>query len=191
MELLGYLFLGVIVFLVNMMPGFMPATWTILAFFTVKDDLVLIPTVLIGAVAAVSGRIVLYYITKHYLRRFFPAKSQQNYQALRNYLSKREKWTLPFIFAYAFSPIPSNQLFIIAGLTNFNIKILASSFFIGRLMSYTLWVGTAHALSDNLEAIFTHHLSRNVSIVLELVGFSLIFLLGRIDWAKLLKQTEK
>src|SRR5205085_12650257 len=47
------------VFLLNLVPAFMPPTWSILAFFLIQFDLPLLPLAIGGAVAATLGRLVL------------------------------------------------------------------------------------------------------------------------------------
>ncbi|MDP3955452.1 MAG: hypothetical protein Q8Q15_03765 [bacterium] len=183
---LEYLFLGLLVFIVNLVPAFMPPTWSILTFFTVKYDLLIIPTVIVGAVAAVSGRIVLYYLATRYFRRFLSPSSKKNFEALRAYLLKHERFSLPFILAYAFSPIPSNQLFITAGLIRFNIKLLSFSFYVGRLVSYSFWVGLATTLAGSLEELFASRFLKIGSLGIEVVGFALIILMAKINWRKVL-----
>lgn len=184
----SYLLLGLFIFIVNVMPAFMPPTWAILSYFTIKYDLALLPTILIGVICAVAGRVVLYFLAAHLLRRFLSKGTLANFDSLRNYLSSREKITLPFIFAYAFSPIPSNQLFIVAGLTHFNIKLLTFSFFVGRLLSYSFWVGLANTASNTLEEIFAEHFTRTTSIIIEVIGITFLILVSRINWKRFLKE---
>lgn len=186
-EIVPYFFLSSVVFLVNLVPGFMPPTWAVLTFFTVKYDLSFFPTIILGAIFAVSGRIILAHLSQRYFRRFLSKKSEENFDSLGIFLQKNEKATLPFIIAYAFSPIPSNQLFIIAGLTRFNIRLLAFSFFVGRLISYTFWVGMATTAAESIEAVFANRFSSTGSVILEILGFAVVILLSKVNWSKYIR----
>ncbi len=182
-----YLILALLVFGMNTVPAFMPPTWLVLAFFHIHFDLSLPLTVLIGATAATSGRIVLSILVRVFLKPFLPQTLSENYDALGIFFQHNQKLTIPIVFLYAFLPIPSNQVFIIAGLAKLDIRIIAFSFFIGRLISYSFWVSVAHEVADRLEAIFIGHFSSFWTLLLELIVFMSIFIIGKINWRKVLK----
>lgn len=183
-----YLILACLVLGINVIPAFMPPTVALLAYFYFKYDLNLIPVVIIGACMATFGRIILSYVSRNFFRNFLPQNSKSNMDYLGNYLEHRERITVPFVFFYAFLPIPSNQVFITAGLARLNIKLIAFSFFIGRLISYTLWIGIADRVSDSLENIFNPHYSKIISFAIELL---IIYLVSKIDWKKHLARRVK
>src|SRR5829696_5132555 len=113
------------VFLINLVPAFMPPTWSILAFFLIHFDLPLLPLALGGAVAATSGRLVLALGARHLGPRVVPA----------DWLRTHQRWVGPAVLLYSFGPIPSNQLFIAAGLGQLDLRVVAGAFFIGRVIS--------------------------------------------------------
>ncbi|MBI2085947.1 hypothetical protein HYT74_01245 [Candidatus Daviesbacteria bacterium] len=186
----SYVLLASLVLGLNIIPAFMPPTWTVLAFFVTKYDLLLISVVLIGASCATLGRVVLAGISRKYFRRILSADSQENYASIGEYLNRNRRITIPLVVAYAFLPIPSNDVFIAAGLAKVKIKLLAGSFFVGRLISYTFWVSLTQRFSDNLTDIFSKHYAKTGSIILELVGLLLIYLVGKIAWKKILKKVK-
>jgi hypothetical protein len=47
------------IFGVNLLPAFGPPTWAVLVFFRLNSELPAVPLVLLGALAAASGRLVL------------------------------------------------------------------------------------------------------------------------------------
>ena len=102
-------------------------------------------------------------------------------------MNRHKNITIPLVLVYAFLPIPSNHVFIAAGLAKVRIRLLAGSFFVGRLISYTFWVSITQRLSDNLVDIFSKHYARTGSIVIEIVGLVVLYLLGKIAWKKILK----
>ncbi len=189
MSFLGILIiLGILIYVINVIPVFMPPTWTILAFYYINFHSPFIPTIIIGAFAATLGRITLYYISKNHFRRFFSKESIDNYDALGDFLKKRQKLSIPLFLTYAFFPISSNYVYIAAGLAEVDIKILAASFFIGRLMSYSFWVSASHIAITRVEDIFSNHVSNVSVIIFEMVGLIIVVLIGKIPWRKILKK---
>ncbi len=188
MTFLGVLIiLGILIYGINVIPIFMPPTWTILAFYYINFHPPLLPTVVVGAIAATLGRITLYYISKNNLRGFFSKNSLNNYDALGKFFKKKQKISIPLFLTYAFFPISSNYVYIAAGLAKVDIKILAASFFIGRLISYSFWVTASHIAAKHIEDIFSSHVSNISVIVFELLGLLLVILIGKINWEKILK----
>ncbi len=191
MNPLAYLSLAGTVLGINVIPFLMPPTWIILAFFVAKYHLLLFPVVLIGASFATLGRIILATISRRYFIKLLSQEAKDNYAGIGAYLNSHENVTIPLMLTYAFFPIPSNHVFIAAGLARVRIKLLASSFFIGRLISYSFWVSLTRRLSDNLGDIFSSHYSRIGSVVVEIAGLLLLYFIGRIAWKRILKRMTK
>ncbi len=182
-----FVYLAVLIFGINVIPAFMPPTWVVLAFFYATFHLPLLPTVVIGAVAATSGRIVLAHIARHHFRPLLPKDTRENYDTLGKFFHTHHHVTLPLLLLYAFFPLPSNQVYIIAGLANADIKIIATSFLFGRLLSYTFWITTANHLARRLSDVFGRYLTGG-AIIGELVGFGVIFSLGVVNWRKVFRR---
>lgn len=183
-----YIILTVLVFGMNVIPAFMPATWTVLAFFYIKYNLLLIPTVAIGAIAATAGRIVLYSLSRQFIQPHLKGKTKENLFALGDFLNSNQKLAFTVVLAYAYLPIPSNEVFIAAGLAGVNIKIIAFSFFIGRLISYTFWVSLTNHVAQNLEGIFARSYTRLGATIAEILGIVVLIAITQIPWKKLLKK---
>lgn len=182
-----YPLLAIFVLVMNIVPAFMPPTWTILVFFFLSYHLLPVPVVIIGALSATIGRVILYFIARTHFARFLPKSSRENLGAFGKYFYTHKHITIPALFIYAFLPIPSNQVYIATGLARINIRLIASVFFIGRLISYGSWIATAHLASNSLEHIFINHFSRTQALVADVLGFVLIYLLSRVGWKKILK----
>lgn len=182
-----YLVLGIFILGMNVIPAFMPPTWTVLVFFYLTYHLYPPYVVLIGAVTATLGRVFLYYLAQTQLKRFLTKKMKDNYAHLAKFVNTRQKISIPLFFTYAFLPIPSNQVYIAAGVSGIRLKFIATIFFIGRLISYSLWIGTAHVAFKSLDGIFGSHYSHITTFIVEIVGFIIIYFLGTINWKKYLK----
>lgn len=179
-----YLILAATVFLINVMPGLMPATWAILAFFFIKFGLRLLPTVILGAIMATTGRWVLAKTAKRFIRPHLSKKTQDNMTALGSFLTRNRKLSIPLIFAYAFLPIPSNQVFIAAGLSGVGVELISFSFLMGRLISYTFWVKVADKVTDDLNTIIVGDALNPKSLLIEGVGLVVLILIMKIPWSK-------
>lgn len=189
--ILHYVTLAGVVLGINIIPAFMPPTWIVLTFYYIHYKMILVLVVLVGAICATTGRIVLAWLSNRYLRHIIPNRSRENLTALADHLLKDKKLTIPVVLTYAFLPISSNQLFIAAGVADADIRIIAFSFFVGRLISYTFWVSVAHQVSDRLDYIFNKHYSNSRAIVFELASFLLLYVISLIDWKKVFKDKSK
>jgi membrane protein DedA with SNARE-associated domain len=106
---------------------------------------------------------------------------------LGTWLEARARWAAPLaVLVYSFGPIPSNELFIVAGLTGMRLGPIVGAFLAGRLVSYTFWVGTAHLASHRLEDLFAGHLRSGGALVFEVLALGLLVLVTRLDWRRLL-----
>lgn len=182
----AYILLAVLIFGMNVIPAFMPPTWVVLAYFYIRMHLALVPLVLIGAICATSGRVVLSLIARNHFRQFLSKETKENYDAIGKIFHAHEHISVPILLLYAFFPLPSNQVYIIAGLANANIKIIAASFLAGRLVSYTFWVTASHQVARRLTDIFELNITHGALIV-EVVGLFVIFLVGKIHWRKIFR----
>jgi uncharacterized membrane protein YdjX (TVP38/TMEM64 family) len=186
-----YLIALVGVFVINIVPFFMPATWTVLSFFAIRYGLNFFALALIGAVAATLGRIVLANLSRLVIRqRFMGEKTKKNIDYIKERIENRQKLTFVLFLSYAFSPLPSNQLFVAYGLTGLPVRNLAIPFFIGRIVSYTFWTFSAAALADkylpeNIESAFgLYFIGGQIFLI------ALLFVFAKIDWRKLINKKQ-
>ena len=178
--------LFILVFTLNVMPAFAPPTWMTLSFVGFA-----IPTLpvgalaLLGATAATLGRVTLAKLSRFIIRRkFLDEPTRENISAIKDGLEKRRVFTFGLFLAYAFSPLPSNYLFIAYGLTTLRLALVALPFFIGRLASYSFWVTTASVVGnrldmDSAESAFYVGIYFIVSQILLVPA---IYIFARIDW---------
>ena len=80
---MGYLVLAGVVFGVNLLPAVGPPTWAVLVFFRLQSSLAAVPLVLIGALAAASGRLVLAYGSRRFRSRLSEQRIE-NLEAVRD-----------------------------------------------------------------------------------------------------------
>ncbi len=174
------------VFLINLVPAFMPPTWSMLAFFLIHFDLPLLPLALGGAVAATGGRVALALGTRYLGPRLLPADVRRNLTDLGTWLSTRRRWVGLGVLFYSFGPIPSNQLFMAAGLGGLDLRVVAGSFFVGRVISYTFFSYTANKAVESLSDLFAGTFTHTTTLLLEVASLGILVALAKLPWGRLL-----
>jgi uncharacterized membrane protein YdjX (TVP38/TMEM64 family) len=172
------------IFGVNLLPAFGPPTWAVLVFFRLNSEL---PAVLLGAVAAASGRLVLATAARRFRSRF-SAERRENLEAAEELLVGSRRKAVAGLGLFALSPVPSAQLFVAAGLLTVPLVPLTAAFFAGRLVSYSLYVGAATAAKDSLGSVLGDALGSPLGIVLQVAMLAGLVLLLRFDWAGALRR---
>jgi membrane protein YqaA with SNARE-associated domain len=175
------------IFGVNLLPAFGPPTWAVLVFFRLNSDLPAVPLVLVGALAAASGRLVLAATTRHFRARFSPER-RENLQAAEELLLGSRAKAAAGLGLFALSPVPSAQLFVAAGLLTVPLLPLTAAFFAGRLVSYSLYVTAASAAKESLGDVLSDAIGSPLGIALQVAMLAGLVLLLRADWAALLER---
>ena len=166
------------------MPAFGPPTWTILVLYRFRSDLNPVALVIVGAIAAASGRLVLGYATRA-LRGKLSEKRRKSLDAMRRRLERHKRAGLIGLFLFALSPLPSAQLFEAAGITGVRLPPLTIAFFVGRIVSYSIYMAGASALKDtNVGDMIKKSFTSPVGIALQVGFLAFVVLLGRVDWSK-------
>ena len=185
--IMGALFFAV--FVLNLMPAFAPPTWTAMTFIGLAipniDALLL---ALVAATAATCGRVLLAKLSRALVRqRILTEQARRNVDAIKIGIENRRAMTVGTFLGYALSPLPSNYLFIAYGLTSLPIALLATPFFIGRLVSYAFWTRTASTVGDWLDWDWFESAPYFLAYFLfsQLLLIPVIYAFTRIDWRTL------
>lgn len=177
----------VVDFAIQLPPALMPPSWALLAFFYVHFHLPLLPLTVGGAVSSTLGRIVLALGTRHLGRPFLSNERKENMAGLGAWLNHRPRWQIAgAVFLFAIGPIPSNQVFIAAGLTGTALGPVALGFFLGRVVSYTVLAVVTKSAVGQIETIFSQYFRSWSAIIGVAVTIAVIYALVRINWIKLL-----
>ncbi len=185
--------LFIVVFLLNLIPAFAPPTWMVFSFIGFRHPTSNVALLAVtGALAATLGRLTLAKLSRLIIRqKFLSDETKQNIDAIREGLEGRRKLTFSIFLFYAFSPFPSNYLFIAYGLTTLELKLIAIPFFLGRSVSYSFWGITSSAVARRLAMESTETLSylSGYFVLTQILLLWLIYLFTRVDWSALF--TEK
>ena len=176
-----------VVFALNVVPAFAPPTWMALSWvgFSRPREHPIMVLALLGALAATLGRLVLTQLSRIILRqRFMSPAMRDNVDVIKDQLERHRTWTFGAFLAYAFSPFPSNYLFIAYGLTSLPLWLVTVPFFIGRVVSYSVFVFTASHVSQHLalETTDAQPYFGLYFLISQGVLLGAVALLMRMDW---------
>lgn len=181
-----------VVFVLNVVPVFAPPTWSVLSFIAIRFNSNIILLAVVGAVAATLGRLALARLSTVIVRqRFLSDETRKNIDAVKDRLEGKKKLTFGVLLFYAFSPFPSNHLFIAYGLTTLELKLIAIPFLLGRVVSYAFWAFTASSVAQllNYESVTSKSFFSYYFVASQLFGLATIYVFTRIDWQRVF--TEK
>jgi len=174
-------------FIINLVPAFMPSTWMVLAFFYIKFDLPLLLLTIPGAIVSGLGRLLLARGSAHFKRRFLKGQAA-DLQELGYFLEGRRNYVGLATFLYTLTPLPTNNLFIAAGITEVSMARVLVGFCCARMLANTFWVWTTHRVFDTLGELFGATFGNWVAIVLQVASLSSVILLFKVPWARWLRR---
>src|SRR5690242_12202790 len=103
------------VFGVNLLPAFGPPTWAVLVLLSLHTDLSSPVLVVVGALSAAAGRLLLARGTRLFSDRLSD-RTRTNLEAASELVTRRRGRAVAALALFALSPVPSAQLFEAAGL---------------------------------------------------------------------------
>jgi hypothetical protein len=180
-----YLLVALTIFGVNLLPAFGPPTWSVLVLFTLHHDYVIPVLVIVGALCAASGRLVLARTTRR-LEHRLPSRQRDNLRAAGEILVKRKARSALGLALFALSPMPSAQLFEAAGLIRAaRLLPLTAAFFAGRTVSYSLYVTGSYAIqSTDAGHVLSEGLTSVWGVLLQVAMLGALVALAQVDWGR-------
>lgn len=142
-------------------------------------------TVLTAATAATAGRLALAKMAYLLVRkRWLSARTQENVDLVKARLEKHRALTFGAVLAYTCSPLPSNSLFIAYGLTSLPLAPVAAASFIGRFLTYSVWVVMAMEVAQKVVvdegSVFAY--LGGYFVVTQVLMLALVGLFTKLDW---------
>ena len=190
----GAFLIFLVVFLLNLIPAFAPPTWMVLSYLGLRYSNGNIPAfALIAALAATLGRLILAKGARDIVRnRWMSAHAIRNVDVLRVRLEQRKELTFSLFLFYAFSPLPSNFLFIAYGLTGMRLPAIVAPFFLGRFVSYNFWglAGGAAARALDLESTEAFSYFGGYFILTQALLLSIVYGFTKVDWQYLFSEKK-
>lgn len=175
-----YPFVFIIIFVLSIIPILTPPTWiVVVSAYSLNDQLnpILLPVV--GATAAITGRLILLQLST-IGRRAINDYRKSSLEKLRKYLEKTRYGYLIGTLIFALLPLPSNMLFISYGLINAKSISIVVGFWIGRFLAYIIMIYISQYFFNS----FTEILDSDIQnlLVLNIAGIVMTVFMLLIDW---------
>lgn len=180
-----YLAAFAIIFGVNLLPAFGPPTWMLLVMFRLNWHLNPVMLVIVGALAAGTGRYLL-GIGSYRMRNHIGQRRLANLEVAKKYLTGHKAKSVLGIALFALSPVPSAQMFVAAGVLGLPILPLTLAFFAGRLVSYSFYVTAATLAQRSFGDILASSLTSPWGIALQVAMLGVVVVLSEVNWQKLI-----
>lgn len=179
--------LGIVVG-VNVIPLIMPPTWVVLAFFHLRWDLTVLPLAFFGALGAVTGRGLLALLSREFGLRFIPRRWQQNIETLVEAIRDHRGASWLSMGLFALGPVPTDHLFIAAGIARAPLPPLLAIFGVSRFVSYLIWVSVAQTTTDSIGKLLRPSFGGGIALAAQVLGFVLLIAIMQVDWARILRR---
>lgn len=163
-----YLAVFGIVFAINLLPAFGPPTWLVLVVLHVSWKCNVPALVILGALAACSGRYVLARSAQR-LKPHLPKRYVNGVERAGKALLEKRARATAAVGLFLISPLPSAQLFIAAGLLELPLIPVTLAFGLGRLVTYSLYLTVASVAITSLSGAFGDFFGSPWSIALEII----------------------
>lgn len=171
-----------VAFGINLVPAFMPSTWMVLAFFRIRYDLPILPLTIGGALFSGVGRIVLARGTTAFKR--YVLNRDEELEDVKVYLDERRNYVGLATFGYCLMPLPTNTLFVAAGMVEVSLLRVMLGFWLGRALADTFYVWTTDRAFDSLGSIFEAYYSDWLVVVLQALSLVGAMLLVVLPWPR-------
>ncbi len=178
---MGYLYVTVIVFAVNLLPAFGPPTWAILVFAKLNWHLNSVLLIVLGCTAAAIGRYLLARGAQRF-HHYLPARYVRNLNDAKELVTQRRSRILTLAGVVVISPHPSAQLCVAAGVLALPHRRVAGAFVVGRLVTYSLYISAASLASAQLTGVLGDTFKSPWSIALQLLLLLLVCALPLVNW---------
>jgi len=181
------LFEWIVVFLINLIPVFMPPTWMTLSFFYITNPQNIFLLVFIGVTASTAGRYGLAKLSGKFTYKFASKKKKKQMKLLQKKLEGKPISKFIFTLIFALSPLPSNALFIAVGATKTKLHEVILGFFVGRTISYLFLVFTTAKIFSSF-GVTIEGSATLWTIMIEVIGVLAIIIFFMFDWEKLFSE---
>jgi hypothetical protein len=186
-ETFGYLGIFLLVFILNMVPFFMPPTWIVLStlffLFPLQFDPLLLA--LTGAFASTFGRVILCRIGVA-SRRLMGENRRKSMDRAGQALRSKKYGGFVLTFLYALSPLPSNAFFLMMGTMKCHFFTIFLGFWLGRFISYAATISVAHIAFRSLADVMASQLQ--AVVLVDTLAIASVIVFAFIDWEILIRE---
>lgn len=179
-----YPFVFFIIFVISVIPILTPPTWiVIVSAYSLNDQLNPILLSLIGASAAIAGRLILLQLST-VGRKAINDHRKNSLDRFRKYLEKKRHGYLIGTLLFALLPLPSNMLFISYGLMKAKSIGIVVGFWLGRFLAYVIMINLSQYFFNSFKDILN---ADTLSLIfIDIAGIIMTLFMLLIDWNTLL-----
>ena len=179
-----YPFVFFIIFVISVIPILTPPTWIVIVLaYSLNDQLNPILLSMIGAFAAIAGRLILLQLST-VGRKAINDHRKNSLDRFRKYLEKKRYGYLIGTLLFALLPLPSNMLFISYGLMKAKSIGIVVGFWLGRFLAYFIMINLSQYFFNSFKDILN---ADTLSLIfIDIVGILMTLCMLLIDWNTLL-----
>ena len=183
----AFVAVALVVLGVNVLPAFGPPTWALLVLFHLHWHLAPVPLIVVGALSAASGRLLLAAATARLQGRLSETR-RARIARLGATVQQHKTSAVAGLALFALSPVPSGQLFVAAGLLRLRIRPLTLAFFAGRVVSYSLYLTAAQVAERSFGDVVLASMRSPLALGLQAAFLATVTALPLVDWSALRKR---
>ena len=179
-----YPFVFFIIFVISVIPILTPPTWiVIVSAYSLNDQLNPILLSMIGASAAIAGRLILLQLST-VGRKAINDHRKNSLDRFKKYLEKKRYGYLIGTLLFALLPLPSNMLFISYGLMKAKSIGIVVGFWLGRFLAYVIMINLSQYFFNSFKDILN---ADTLSLIfIDIIGILMTLFILLIDWNTLL-----
>ncbi len=175
-----YPFVFFFIFVLSIIPILTPPTWiVVVSAYSLDNQLNPILLSMIGATAAVTGRLILLQLST-IGRKVINDHRKSSLEKLRKYLEKTRYGYMIGTLLFALTPLPSNMLFISYGLMNAKSLGIVAGFWIGRFVVYMVMINLSKYFVDYFKKILNSDIQS--LFIIDMIGIIMTLFMLIIDW---------
>ncbi len=175
-----YPFVFFFIFVLSIIPILTPPTWiVVVSAYSLNDQLNPFLLSVIGATAAVTGRLLLLQLST-IGRKAINDHRKSSLEKLRKYLEKTKYGFLLGTLLFALLPLPSNMLFISYGLMNAKSIGIVVGFWIGRFVAYMIMINLSKYFVDYFKKVLNSDIQS--LFIIDIIGVIMTLFMLLIDW---------
>jgi membrane protein DedA with SNARE-associated domain len=183
-----YPFVFLMIFVLSIIPILTPPTWiVVVSAYSLNDQLNPILLSMVGATAAIIGRLILLQLST-IGRRAINDHRKSSLEKLRKYLEKTRYGYLFGTLLFALTPLPSNMLFISYGLINAKSISIVVGFWIGRFIVYLGMISLSRYFVDYFKEILNSDIQS--IFIIDIIGIIMTLFMLLIDWSILFSERK-
>jgi hypothetical protein len=183
----GYTGVFLLIFVMNVIPFFMPPTWIVLStlYFLFPQHFNPILLAFTGAFASTFGRVILSRIGVA-SRGLMGEERKRSMDRAGKALRSKKYGGFLLSFLFALSPLPSNVYFLTIGTMKCHYFSVFLGFWLGRLIIYGVTINIAHIAFNSLAEVLASQIQ--AVIIVDSLGIISMIIFAFIDWEKLIQE---